>query len=208
VWRSRKLRDSKCSAKDLITRKIIESLKVGPDFKCILMPCLYGVELDMFEEKGLGPEQMFAIERSLSIWKLIKKQGRVTVTPRPMKAHVAIDHIEAVSPGPFDFIYGDFLGPPDRTHSEFLRKIFALRMIKSGGTMLLTFGLTRTHKFTKEFNDMLQRLGKTSFVPTNHHVDIALEATEHPGYKEIHLHPYESRSKATMLHYVATEVRF
>lgn len=210
VWRSKRLRDSRCGEKDAITRKVIERLKIGRDFRCILMPCLHGLEVDLLSARGAIPERIFAIERVDKNWRDMRKMGRVTLTPRPMDAHHAVDHIEAVVPGGFDFIYGDFLGQPDFTHAEFLYKIFALKMVRPGGKMLLTFGRNRCRRLVKEFNDMLLRIGKVKFVPTRHYVAASAELAGHRQPRRILEHPYTSTSSesSTPHHYVATEVDF
>lgn len=209
VWRSKRLRNSRCGEKDAITRRIIEKMDVGPGFRAILMPCLHGIEVDMLAGRGVAQERIFAIERVDKNWRDMRKMGRVTVTSRPMDAHHAIDHIEAVASGGFDFIYGDFLGQPDFTHAEFLYKIFALKMVRPGGKMLLTFGRNRCRKLVKEFNDMLLRIGRTEFVPTRHYVAAAVELAGHRKPRRIREHPYTSSAgSATPHHYVATEVDF
>lgn len=209
VWRSKRLRNSRCGEKDAITRRIIEKMDVGPGFRAILMPCLHGIEVDMLAGRGVAQERIFAIERVDKNWRDMRKMGRVTVTSRPMDAHHAIDHIEAVASGGFDFIYGDFLGQPDFTHAEFLYKIFALKMVRPGGKMLLTFGRNRCRKLVKEFNDMLLRIGRTEFVPTRHYVAAAVELAGHRKPRRILEHPYTSSAgSATPHHYVATEVDF
>jgi hypothetical protein len=208
VWRSKRLRDSRCGEKDAITRGIIGKMKGGSGFRAILMPCLHGIEVGILSGLGVKPGGIFAIERVDKNWRDMKKMGRVTLTPRPMDAHVAVDYIEAAAPGGFDLIYGDFLGQPDFTHAEFLYKIFALGMIRPGGKLLLTFGLNRCRKLTKEFNDMLIRIGKTDFVPTRHYVEAAVELAGHRKPRRIREHPYQSSAGNSVLHYVATEVDF
>lgn len=209
VWRDPALRASKCAEKDAITGKILDSMKIGPQFRAILMPCLHGTEVDYLEKRGVSADRMFAIERVERNWKDMKADARVTLTPRPLDAHLAIDHIEAVAPGGFDLIYGDFLGQPDFTHAEFLFKIFKLRMIRPRGKLLLTFGLTRCRRLVKEFNTMLLGLGGSRHVPTRHYVDAAIELTGHRKYrKRIREYVYKSRSQSNFHRYVVTEVDF
>ena len=208
LWRSKRLRTAKCREKDAITRRIIGSMKIGRAFKCILMPCLYGVELELLEGKKVTSNRIHAIERLNQNWRDMRKSGRVTVTPRPMDAHIAVDHIEALSPGGFDFIYGDFLGQPDFTHAEFLYKIFALGMMRPGGKLLMTFGLNRCHSLVKEFNQMLMKAGHAKVVPTRHYIDAALELAEHRRYRKLSEHSYGSRTGRRVVKYVVTEVDF
>lgn len=208
VWRSRALREMKCREKDAVTRKIMGRLRIGPDFRAILMPCLHGIELGILEARGVSPDRIFAIERVDRNWQDMRREGRVTLTPWPMDASLAVDHIQADNPGGLDFIYGDFLGPPNFSHGEFLRKVFALRMIRPGGKLLLTFGLTRCRPVVKEWNDALLRAGRSEEIPTRLYVDAALEMTGHPRYRRFVPHPYRSRVGKASLRYVATEIDF
>jgi hypothetical protein len=208
VWRSRERRAKKCKEKDAITRRIIASMRVGRSFKCVLMPCLHGIELELLEEKGVTADRIYAIEHLKNNWRDMRKSGRVTVTPRPLDAHLAVDHIEALSPGGFHFVYGDFFGQPDLSHAEFLYKIFALGMIQKGGKLLMTFGLNRCHSLVKEFNTMLMKLGEAKVVPTRHYIDVALELSGHRHYRRLREHPYTSKTGSVVHQYTATEVDF
>lgn len=207
-WKSAEVRSQKSRPKDLITLKVLESLKVGKDFSAILMPCLHGIELEQLEVSGASARRLFAIERVAGVWSEMKRQGRVRVTPKPMDAQVAIDFIQAEHPEGFNFIYGDFLGYPDFTHLEFLVKVFALKMVKPGGTMLLTFGRNRCRKIVSQWNAILRRIDGRRTVPTPSYVDMALEITGHRKYRNLIEHPYKSRNGSRTLTYVATEVRF
>jgi hypothetical protein len=209
IFRHKDTRDKRCVAKDRISRSILESLDLSnpKDFKAILMPCYWGPELVFLRERGVPAENIFIVERNKKIWSTIRSHPswgphlhNVKTSYIPLSAAQAIDFAYAEL-GRCDFVYLDFFGPPDDSHWMMFLKIFKLRILRSTGKLLVTFGKTRCRNYVYEVNKKLSN----SKVPTLAMIRAAIKMTGHTEAK-IEDHKYISSEGAGRRYFISTEV--
>lgn len=198
-------------AKDAIVASVLGRLRVEhPEaFKAVLMPCLHGPELKALADLGVPRHNVYAIERDPEVYRVLRDpppeythlQG-IRVPPRPMSATDAIDHAQ-LTLGRVNLAYFDFFGQPDGSHYRLLLKLFRLRMLAAGATLLLTFGRNRGNTFACLLNRRLRRMS-----PAAAYVACALRTTTQPMFLHTEDYPYTSEAGNGRLHYTMTEVVF
>lgn len=210
-WLDKEERARQCKNKIALVGKLLKSLRIQDPttFKALLMPCLHGQELSFLFRERVRRRNIVAIEEVLAIWLKIKKWHGIEVGLEPMKAHLAVDHIEANHPDGFDFIYLDMYSQLNFSDRTLLHKIFAFRMPRPGCKLLLNYGKNRTTPEAKEMNEMLARGSDLGPIPTEVDVCSALEITGHPKPKYIKPHPYTSLIDGDVpRQYMTLEVQF
>jgi len=202
---SKEVRDKKCEEKDLTLKSLLDRVIIGyPDHThALLMPGLYGMELDYLQDKGVPAGNLFVIEKDRSVYdKIINAADHglhtlvgVRPTPVPMRASEAMDHIYAQldeEKTKLDLIYLDFFGRFSAVeHGVVLEKIFEYRMLADPGALILTFGKTRTNKVaTMRIEEILKNTCDTSAVEL--FVDMLIHKSGHPMYESFQQKAYQS----------------
>lgn len=203
---ARKLR---CQAKDAIIQPILDKIPVRSpkNWKALLMPCAHGPEITTFCGSGVPAKNLSAIERLEFRWKRLRDEKGLSVGYQPMDALPAVDHFSAANPEGFDLIYLDFYGQLRNRHREMLEKIFAFRMVKENGTLILNFSRGRGSSEETELNRMLTRNGTCGAVPTKIDVCAAAELAGHKRLRAIQEHEYHSSVGRGKFTYVTTVAR-
>lgn len=202
----------------IITKSVIEN---GLNYHAILMPCLYGEEAFILQRMGVPMQNIFALERKAYIHKEIvdcKRKDRkelfgMKTTLNPMPAYKGLERARSISKY-FDLIYLDYFGQPDpqEHYQNTFQKIFKMKMLKSNGILITTFGLTRSSHETSENNKkLLKKLNNCGieFVPTIAAILAAIESTNHPLPKKFYDSHYISTAGSNRdLNYVTTIFEF
>lgn len=203
---SKPARDARCADKDAITKKVLAGIRIRnpKKFTAVLMPSMYGPEVDWLKDRGVPGKNMFAIERIKIVWKTLAAKGMLT-TPKPMSAYEAVDYIPWDKP--VKLIYLDFYGQPNASHVTVFVKLLRLGLIGRGTRLLITFGVNRGDNFSCVLNKRLK--GCTSY--GHAYLDAAiLKANTKLRYRVLNNFKYESQpvGSLTKSKFVVTEVRF
>lgn len=195
-------RNKHCQEKDVLVRNIIDGISIlHPDnFYAMLMPGLYGPELEILSGKGVPPSNIFAVEREPDVWAAIgKKYSGLRLTPEPMPIVRSVDVIESIFHRQFNLVYIDLYGVPNISLARTLRKLFVLNMLAPNSTLMVTCGCTRGTPFINRINDMA--CGNSEIATGAYMQAAAQEANRTVSLEE---HPYFSVGNKARYKYVTT----
>jgi hypothetical protein len=202
-------RHKRCQHKDQVIKPLLEAIpiRLPKRFSSIIMPCAHAPELQILKDARVPSQNIVAIEREGSVWKLIKDNLGLDAGHAPMDANTRMDYIQAEHPEGFDLIYLDFYGQVNHTHMELMEKIMALRMLKPGARLLLNFARGRACSEDAKFNHMVaKKAGDT--VPTQIYLEAAWKLRGHRRPTFMKDHEYKSKVGRSEFTYVTTEAWF
>jgi hypothetical protein len=194
-------RDARCVEKDAITKRLFERLSIDKPrtFTALLMPSMFGPEVEWLCARGVRVNNVFAIERNIETHAALVKRGLPT-SPKPMLVQDALDHV------PFeyaDLVYLDFFGQPNGDHIHALRKLFKL-YLQRGSRLWVTFGVNRGKTFSCSLNRKLKGVecaGEAYIRAAHALVDDA------PAIRGLVNHRYKTSTLYHPANFILTEVR-
>jgi hypothetical protein len=209
---SEERRNTECANKDRLLSRIFRGIRISNpnEFRAILMPCLYGMEVDFLLSRGVPKANMHAIERDKKVFRMMKskiaKSRGVTMTPKPMPDTEALSYFYALTgPHAFRLIYLDYFSRPGFRHLQALQRIFALRLLAPHSTLILNLGKTRCRVLTKQFSDSFCSKGEE--LPGKNMIIAAAGSASHPMPKVVDTYGYKSNTRS-QVNYTVVVAKF
>lgn len=183
----------------------------APKYHALLMPCLYGPEVNLLQQRGVPAQNLYALEREPKTLKIMRRSAYlrdVWLPPAALPSCRGIDHVAAALAergAKLSLAYLDFFGSPGLEHVELFWKMFRLKVFAERARLLVTFGVEmRGRRLAREVNKTLAK-ESDELLPVRAYLKAVMP--ENAGIKSMRFYPYKSRTGRVDRWYVTTDVQ-